>query len=91
MPGSGQLERSSERKLRWRQPSEWYLEAEGTDLRVVKAYIKKGIPKYSLMRTLPITEPFERWHIGVFDTSKEAIRAAETYYTQHPECRKPAK
>jgi hypothetical protein len=74
--------------LRWGKPSEWYLEAEGTDLRVVKAFIAKGVARYSVMRAMPITEPFEKWHIGVFDTAKKAIKAAEDYCEKHPECRK---
>ena len=84
MSDSGELSQ----KLRWSKPSEWYLEAEGTDLRVVKAFIAKGVARYSVMRTLPITEPFEKWHIGVFPTAPEAMQAAEDYFSEHPECRK---
>ena len=87
MPESSQLRK----RLHWSKPSEWYIEADGTDLRVIKAFIRKGVARYSLMRTLPITEPFERWHIGVYDTAKEAIEAAEAYCAEHPGCQKPVR
>lgn len=91
MSGSGQLDGEHPGALRWCKTSEWYIDAQDTDLRIVKAYIHQNVARYTLVRTSPqLSEPFERWHLGVFATAKAAMQAAERYCAQHPECKTAA-